>query len=329
MFMDWPANDGAPGNARPGALRSRWRSSLKPRFMNAGAAQPACCEIGLRLNFCRSLMGRHFCNLARADQTSIGQAHRSPTGRTARGEKPVSDIPTPLTDSIPPSRRWRNFEAEAWPLTAWRFDTASPVTATQIGRNISGRLAASGSTTNFRLFPDEETVFASASPAGVQHYIARNTSIFSHYSRTDFKNYFNKYQTLTENESIYAINAEKPAIGYLYKIKTDTHNSLSYLDLNEQFGIHAEYYIYRGGRQKFPRTKAEMAEAEAENKKILGTFNGNPGNQARLRKRIHEVHMPMDEIHIRGPLKKRRVGDSPASGSYTFASCDWLDLAIL
>jgi len=39
--------------------------------------------------------------------------------------------------------------------------------------------------------------------------------------------------------------------------------------------------------------------------------------------------MPMDEIHIRGPLKKRRVGDSPASGSYTFASCDWLDLAIL
>jgi len=72
-----------------------------------------------------------------------------------------------------------------------------------------------------------------------------------------------------------------------------------------------------------------MAEAEAENKKILGTFNGNPGNQARLRKRIHEVHMPMDEIHIRGPLKKRRIGDSPASGSYTFASCDWLDLAIL
>jgi len=241
----------------------------------------------------------------------------------------VLDIPTPLTDSPTPSRRWRNLEAEAWPVTAWRFDTASPVTATQIGKNISGRPGASGSTTNFTLFPDEEAVFASASPAGVQHYIAGNTSIFNHYSRTDFKNYFNKFRISAEDESINIFNTWKPAIGYLYKIKTDTHNSLSYLELNQQFGIRAEYYIFRGGRQKFPRTRAEMTEVEAKNEDMLRTFHKYPAAQANQRKRIHEVYMPMDEIHIRGPLKKRRVGDSPASGSYTFASCDWLDLAIL
>jgi len=225
----------------------------------------------------------------------------------------MTDIPT-FHDSWPaPSRRWRSFEAEAWPVTAWRYDIAQPNVATQIGSNIIG-------TRNINTAPavdlfKDNTIFSSASTRGVNHFLENDAN--------NFKKYIHecKFRTYAENISA-GRPATKPPTPYLYKIKTDTHNSTSVSDIYEQFGDSTFTYIYRHGRS--PLRKDDRSKT----REITNFLNRHPGVKERLRPRLENIYTRNDEIHIRGPLKKSRIGDHDAHGSFTFASCEWLDLAV-
>jgi len=227
-------------------------------------------------------------------------------------DTPTFDPNRPKPDEwASPSRRWRSFEAEAWPVTAWRYDIAQPNVATQIGSNGRGAHLSGRSRSSMKLFT-QDNVFASATKRGADHFIRNDSSVFESY-RQDFEWYALE---LRNN-----IPSEKPAMPYLYKLMVDTHKSISVKDLYEQFGESIYIYIDREGRTQPMKEEAileKLKELKIELKK-------DPIMTEYYRPRLDGVYTLNDEIHIKGPLKKRRVD---AHGSFSFASCEWLDLAV-
>ncbi|MFS2325813.1 hypothetical protein U2P60_10475 [Brucella sp. H1_1004] len=235
-----------------------------------------------------------------------------------------------------PSSRWKSFEAEAFPVRAYRFDVRHPYEVAEIGVHKLGEYQSKINT--LKLFgPD--TVFSSASKIGVKNYIDIDTSRYQNLNR-QLKNRIIS-RDIGIRESIFHDEGENGFFSkpYLYRIKTDTHNSISFKDLHKEF--EANFTSYAGGeiRRKPLVEKSANGQGIANSDEIISNIN-------MVRKKFPETFNKIDkklssfdnndEIHINKSTINAGIRNSYSSRMYyesavphtEFVQVDALDLAI-
>lgn len=212
----------------------------------------------------------------------------------------------------PHSGVWKSFEAEAFPVTAWRYDITPYTTAKTEG--LTGWRGYSParkriSRPRFKFFGDD-TLFASKSTAGTDNYLSLDANIFNRELQNAQRDQYNL-------EDIEAVNTNK--LPQLYRISSDTHNTIPLKDFSENFGVNFDKYAYYGGRRSLPRSTQEVADQEQN--RIKGEFRRFTEGSLK-----NSVYIKNDEIHVHGPLRFARA-EFDARGTFRLGTCEWLDLA--
>lgn len=217
-----------------------------------------------------------------------------------------------------PSGRWRSFEAEAFPVTAYRYDKRGPLEVLQ--KSFRGtpvypnRLAA-------RSF-GERTLVASASPEGAEKSWQ--------YHSERYRQPIIRERRGSSDSAYESIDGEAPwqdplEVDNLYRIRTDTHNAVAVGDLSKEFSDGFTRYSFLNSRAS--AFEATQISNEMMSPRQIPQFH--------LQKRLIEsTQGAMDEIHIKSTLKsaaeiaQRRVGPvaDVAAESFEHVGAEYLDL---
>ncbi len=223
----------------------------------------------------------------------------------------MADIPMSKTDWPMPSGRWRSFEAEAWPVTAYRYDSRTPNIIDVFGEHC---VNGTGRANPFIKCFGTATIFTSGSRRGAQHYLSHDANpFFFHNMPLEF---YKKKFMLAEEEY-------QKSIPCLYKVKTDSHSSISFKDMFEEFGDNFSFLTGIGVRRPLSRDgaseEAKFREMVREYPALIQTHSDH----------IRNIYNRNDEIHIRGPIRRSRVDRAHGASPFEFAGQEWLDLAVL
>lgn len=224
-----------------------------------------------------------------------------------------------------PSFRWKSFEAEAFPVTAYRYDKRAPKEVRASGLHTAGSNPA---TRGIAYQFGDDTIFAAASKKGLNHYL--------HFDSSTYRPINNQYREIAQNNSIEKDifsenfftnkNINNP---FLYRIKTDTHNSIPFNDFSEQFEERFNKLTINNRSETF---------MEFENFHKYNDFNNS--RDIIFHREISEIRNRMitykrnDEIHIMNITNRDHVLNafSPRKGirnsmKAEFNSLEVLDLA--
>ncbi|RIJ00635.1 RHS repeat-associated core domain-containing protein, partial [Achromobacter sp. K91] len=267
--------------------------------------------------------------------------------------KNINDIPeeerwryvhTP--DWPEPEKRWSSFEAEGFPVTAYRYDSRNPTVIEKAGfvaREVHPMLTHSAWPT--MLF-GKDTIYAAFSRAGVDRFLKEDkVSVFNsrEFSAIGpqwdserknlekvaefFKNTpraFNAEDKLAQKRIAIIGNESKE---YLYKIKSDTNKFYPLKDFASLYGKRFVQMIVNQGRS-FNNSRANDPSKPIPSIKDERTLLD-------ARAVLMGAHSNNDEVHLHGPISARAVtisiGGRPLTAlgrDISFVKLEHLDLAV-
>jgi len=210
-----------------------------------------------------------------------------------------------------PSNRWRSFEAEAFPVTAYRYDSRGASTINKEG---------------FRGYNKEETypyldlfgdrtVFSTASQPGGEHFLKKDVSRFrANWDKIKFHK-DKVVELVASAEFKFTVNEvffEEYNVAHVYKIRTDSHRAIPFKDLSGYFGegfdlFSADNHVYDSGvRNLF---EVEISEAGFR----VNAPARRSASKCQIKstgKHIRDGYTKNDEIHIKGPISGRAINRS-------------------
>ncbi|MEL4068684.1 hypothetical protein WKW50_00890 [Ochrobactrum sp. GPK 3] len=232
-----------------------------------------------------------------------------------------------------PSSRWGSFEAEAFPLTAYRYDSRGPYDVQKLGPHTASTNPETAGIA--RQFGDD-TVYAAASREGLHYYFHKDSSTYRPLNESLGYIRGLKHKIAYDPTDPLPFKKNKIVNGFLYRIKTNTHNAVPFRDLNDKF------------RKRF--ITLTLNNRSYENLKKDVTFDKyNELNKLRdivFEKEFKAISNRMltyinnDEIHVRGtslPIgvisqqihsKAEATSISQTAMGIDFHSAEYLDLAI-
>jgi len=241
-----------------------------------------------------------------------------------------------------PDNRWRSFEAEAFQVTAYRYDSRPPSVIKQDG--FAGRAGRVNFNWPNTLFGDN-TVFASASRAGVEHFMTYDAANFggvnqqSHYFRR--RGWRERWEPKRKRGLTFEEKAQlrHEALDifdsclreHLYRIIADTHVFFPLRDFHEKFDMNfAKFVTYRG--QYLNREPRSLVKDRPH---LLPGETSSPLYKIFVKRKyeaLQDIHACNDEVHIQGPIHKRQatglIDDRRGLGhDIGYVDLDWLDVA--
>jgi len=210
-----------------------------------------------------------------------------------------------------PSNRWRSFEAEAFPVTAYRYDSRG---ASSINREGFSGYNQEETYPYLNLFGDR-TVFSTASQPGGENFLKNDVNRF----RANWENIIFHNERVAElvapAEFKFTVNEvffEEYNVAHVYKIKTNSHSSIPFKDLSSHFGkgfdlFSANNHIYDSGVRNLFETEISESGFRVN---APSRRSASKSQVTSTGKHIRDGYTKNDEVHIKGPISGRAINRS-------------------